>query len=166
MPDVSEKDIELNLNDDLLTIRAEKRQESQGERGGMHVSERSYGTFQRSLRLPFSVEPDQVQARFENGVLTITLPKSQPEQRSRRIPVQGGQDAGSASQPSHQSAGNLGSTAASSGSVGGGSSGAMGATGQGQGSAGRQPMSEGGLGSTSPAHTGSGAAATSQSGLG
>ena len=55
------------------------------------------GTFQCALQLPFPVEPEQVQANFENGVLTVTLPKAAQQQRSRRIQVQGGQG-GEASQ--------------------------------------------------------------------
>lgn len=98
LPGVSEKDIEISLNDDVLTIRAEKQQERKEERKGVHFSERSFGTFQRSLRLPFPVREDQVQAHFENGVLSVTMPKAQPQERTRRIPVQsasqqGGQQA-------------------------------------------------------------------------
>lgn len=90
LPGVSEKDIEVSLNEDVLTLRAEKKQESSQERGGIHLSERSYGIFQRSLRLPFPVNPDQVQAQFENGVLRITLPQPQLQRqpRTRRIQVQ------------------------------------------------------------------------------
>lgn len=91
LPGVSENDIEVSLNQDVLTLRAEKKQESKQESGGVHLSERSYGIFQRSLRLPFPVNPDQVQAQFENGVLRITLPKTQPQERTRRIQVQGAQ---------------------------------------------------------------------------
>ena len=91
LPGVSEKDIEVSLNDDVLSIRAEKHQERREERHGTHFSERAYGTFQRSLRLPFPVNQDQVQAQFENGVLSVTLPKSQPQERSHRIQVQGPQ---------------------------------------------------------------------------
>ena len=94
LPGVSEKDIEVSLHDDVLTIRAEKKQDRREERQGVHISERAYGTFQRSLRLPFQVNPDQVQAGFENGVLTVTLPKTQPQERSRRIQVQGGAPGG------------------------------------------------------------------------
>lgn len=89
LPGVSENDVELALNDDVLTIRAEKKQERREEREGTHISERSFGTFQRAIRLPFQIEPEQVQARFENGVLHVTLPKSQPQERSRRIQIQG-----------------------------------------------------------------------------
>lgn len=89
LPGVSDNDVDVSLNDDVLTIRAEKKRELKEEREGVHVSERAFGTFQRSLRLPFQVSPDQVQASFENGVLTVTLPKAQPQERSRRIQVQG-----------------------------------------------------------------------------
>ncbi|HYZ63508.1 MAG TPA: Hsp20/alpha crystallin family protein [Acetobacteraceae bacterium] len=90
LPGVSENDIEVSLNDDVLTIRAEKKQERKEEREGVHISERSFGTFQRAIRLPFHVNPDQVQARFENGVLSVALPKTQPQDRSKRIQIQAG----------------------------------------------------------------------------
>jgi HSP20 family protein len=98
LPGVSEKDIEVALHEDVLTIRAEKKQEHKEEREGVHFSERTFGTFQRSLRLPYQVNPDQVQARFENGVLSVTLPKTEPQERSRRIQVQGAQQQASIGQ--------------------------------------------------------------------
>jgi HSP20 family protein len=98
LPGVSENDIEVSLHEDVLTIRAEKKQEHKEEREGVHFSERAFGTFQRSLRLPYQVNPDQVQARFENGVLSVTLPKTQPQERSRRIQVQGAQQQASIGQ--------------------------------------------------------------------
>jgi len=88
LPGVSEQDIDVSLDDDLLTIRGEKKFEQKDEKENFHFVERCYGTFQRSLRLPFTVHPDQVQASFENGVLTVTVPKSGQQQRSRRIQVQ------------------------------------------------------------------------------
>ena len=98
LPGVSESDIEVSLNEDVLTIRAEKKQERKEEREGVHFSERAFGTFQRSLRLPFQVNPDQVQARFENGVLSVILPKTQLQERSRRIQIQGTQQQASIGQ--------------------------------------------------------------------
>ena len=90
LPGVKEDDIDVSLNDDLLTIRGEKRFERKDEKENFHFVERSFGTFQRSIRLPFAVNPDQVQASFENGVLTVTLPKSAQQERTRRIQVQRG----------------------------------------------------------------------------
>ena len=91
LPGVSEDDIDVSLNDDELTIRGEKKFERKDDKENFHFVERSYGTFQRSLRLPFPVDPEQVRASFENGVLTVTLPKAAQQERTRRIQVQRGQ---------------------------------------------------------------------------
>ncbi len=90
LPGVAEDDIDISLDDDLLTIRAEKRVEKRDDRESFHVMERAYGTFQRSLRLPFVVDPAAVNARFENGVLTVTMPKAEAQRRIRRIELQRG----------------------------------------------------------------------------
>jgi HSP20 family protein len=94
LPGVSEKDVDIRLEDDVLVIRAEKKFERKDEKENYHFIERSYGTFQRALRLPGPIDPDQVQARFENGVLTVTVPKSEQQERSRRIQVQAGSRSG------------------------------------------------------------------------
>jgi HSP20 family protein len=94
LPGVAEGDVEVMLHDDVLTIRGEKKFERADERENFHFVERSYGTFQRSLRIPWPVNPDEVQASFERGVLTVTLPKSQPQEKSRRIEVRSGGGAG------------------------------------------------------------------------
>ena len=100
LPGVKEQDIDVRLEDDLLLVRAEKKFERKKENENYHFMERSYGTFQRALRLPGPVDPDQVQARFENGVLTLTVPKSEQQERSRRIQIQGGSRSGREEQPS------------------------------------------------------------------
>jgi len=87
MPGVQEKDISIELNDDVLTIKGEKQLERKDEKENFYFIERSYGTFMRTLQLPSPVNPDQVQATFGNGVLTVTLPKNVQQQRSRRIRV-------------------------------------------------------------------------------
>lgn len=89
LPGVSEQDIDVSLDDDVLTIRGEKKFERKDNKENFHFVERSYGTFQRSLRLPYAVDAEQVQASFENGVLTVMLPKTERQERSRRIQVQG-----------------------------------------------------------------------------
>jgi HSP20 family protein len=88
LPGVSDKDVEVRLDDDVLTIRGERQAEKRDDRDNYHVMERSMGAFQRSMRLPFPVDPQQVKARFDNGVLTIDLPKSPQHARSQRIEVQ------------------------------------------------------------------------------
>ena len=60
-----------------------------------HIVERSYGTFLRSQRLPYSVDTDKIRADFANGVLTVTLPKCKGKETSRKIPVQCGRPPGS-----------------------------------------------------------------------
>ncbi len=87
---VTDQDIDVSLDDDLLTTRGEKKFERTDEKETFHFVECSYGTFQRSLRLPFPVDPERVQASFENGVLTVTLPKTGRQERSRKIQVQRG----------------------------------------------------------------------------
>jgi len=91
LPGVDEKDVEVTLDGDVLTIRGEKKfeQERGGDKASYHFVERSYGSFQRSLQLPYAVRSEDVSAEFNNGVLTLTLPKSEQQQRSRRIPIGG-----------------------------------------------------------------------------
>jgi HSP20 family protein len=105
LPGVTKQDIDVSLDQDLLTIRGEKRfeQTEGGEKENFHFVERAYGSFQRCIRLPGPLDPEQVQASFENGVLTITLPKAQQQERSRKIQVQSGGQAGSARVSARQS---------------------------------------------------------------
>jgi HSP20 family protein len=93
LPGVTEEDIEVDVDDDLLTVRAEKKEDREIERADQHVTERLYGVFQRSIRLPQSVDPQSVQATLQDGVLQITIPKSQHDARSRRVPVGRGDQA-------------------------------------------------------------------------
>jgi HSP20 family protein len=75
LPGTNEKDISLTLQNGVLTIQGEKTVEYDEEKENYRVMERSYGSFQRSLRLPDTVDEDKVEARFENGVLKLSLPK-------------------------------------------------------------------------------------------
>jgi HSP20 family protein len=96
LPGVAESDIDLRLEGDMLIIRGEKRQQRDREEGGYRLVERSSGAFQRGLRLPFEADPESVKADYENGVLTIHVPKQAQQERRRRIPV-GSRGAGDAS---------------------------------------------------------------------
>jgi HSP20 family protein len=90
MPGVSPDKVEVTVDDDLLTIRGAREVEQRTERKNYHLIERIQGGFQRTLRLPYPVDPTQVQARFDDGVLTVTLPKSGIKQGAQRIEVSRG----------------------------------------------------------------------------
>jgi HSP20 family protein len=75
LPGAEEKDISLTLQNGILTLQGEKKIEYDEEKENYRMMERSYGSFQRSLRLPDTVDEDKVDARFENGLLKVTLPK-------------------------------------------------------------------------------------------
>ena len=76
VPGVDEKDIELTVEDMTLTIRGEKRSEHESQDSQYHQMERSYGVFQRVLSLPTNANEDQITAKFNKGVLTVTIGKN------------------------------------------------------------------------------------------
>ena len=89
MPGLKPDDVEVDVENNVLTIRGEKREErTEGEGGKYHLAERRYGTFARSFVLPRDVDADRIEASFEHGVLTVRIPKSERAQR-RRIQVGG-----------------------------------------------------------------------------
>ena len=81
LPGLKREDFEIVAQEDILTIRGERRAENEGERSGRRWNERSYGRFERSIRLPERAVVAQASATFENGVLTVTVPK-QPDQKA------------------------------------------------------------------------------------
>ena len=84
LPGIDEKDIEIQLSNRLLTIKAEKKEEKQEERKDYHLSERRYGSLQRSFEIPELVNADQISATFAKGVLTVRMPKSPEAQKSEK----------------------------------------------------------------------------------
>lgn len=89
LPGMEEKDLEVSLVEGALTIKGEKSEEREEEKGDVHRSERRYGMFERTIPLPSEVDADKVKASFKKGVLKITLPKTREAQSNRRvIPVQ------------------------------------------------------------------------------
>lgn len=84
LPGMDEKDIELTLHDNILTLKGEKKREEEAKKKNYYVSERSYGRFQRSLQLGSGVDAENVNASFRKGVLTVTIPKLAPEQSTAR----------------------------------------------------------------------------------
>jgi HSP20 family protein len=89
MPGHDPKAIELQVENDVLTVKSERNWTEPPEGTSVHRTERAYGTFFRSFTLPKSVDAGKVEARYENGVLTVTLPKRE-EARPRSISVQTG----------------------------------------------------------------------------
>lgn len=75
LPGVDEKDVQVTLDDGVLTIKGEKKAEKEETKKGYYMSERSYGSFLRSFELPAGIDADKVKATFAKGVLNVTLPK-------------------------------------------------------------------------------------------
>ena len=89
MPGLKRENIEVDVENNVLTIRGEKREErTEGQEGRYHLAERRWGTFARSFVLPRDVDADNIQASFEDGVLTVRIPKSEKARR-RKIDVGG-----------------------------------------------------------------------------
>ena len=92
LPGVAQEDINITLMDDMLTLTAEKTLEKEdktkdGEKD-YHLVERSYGSLRRSLRLPFNPQSDAIEASFQNGVLTLLIPKPiDATLKSKKIPI-------------------------------------------------------------------------------
>ena len=87
VPGVNPEDIDITITGDVLTIKGETKVEQKVEKENYIRQERRYGVFQRSVRLPGSVVPDKAEATFENGILTLTIPKSE-EAKPKTIKVE------------------------------------------------------------------------------
>jgi HSP20 family protein len=86
LPGLAAEDIDISVEDNVLTLSGERESLEAGEDVTYHRQERGYGSFTRSLRLPYEVETEQVEAAFENGVLRITLPRSEAD-KPRKITI-------------------------------------------------------------------------------
>lgn len=94
LPGMAREDIELELENNVLTISGEKKeQREENPRQSWHLSERRYGRFSRSFVLPRDVEQERITAHFDNGVLTVTVPKSEKARR-RQIQIEAGANGG------------------------------------------------------------------------
>jgi HSP20 family protein len=87
IPGVKKEDVKIELSDNQLTVSAERREEKETESRKRLYSEFSYGSYQRMLTLPTGVNDKGVTAKFDNGVLTVTLPKSEAS-KAKQISVQ------------------------------------------------------------------------------
>jgi HSP20 family protein len=88
LPGMDESNINVKVSDNVLTIRGEKKEEKEEKKKDYYMSERRFGSFQRSFEVPDGVDAERIEASFKNGVLTVNLPKS-PEalKKEKSIPV-------------------------------------------------------------------------------
>ncbi|HUS59429.1 MAG TPA: Hsp20/alpha crystallin family protein [Planctomycetota bacterium] len=86
VPGLGKDDLSVTVTGNLLTIKGEKKDERKETKGTWTMVERRYGRFERSIPLPSGVDTEKAQAEFSNGVVTITLPKSE-EARAKKIPI-------------------------------------------------------------------------------
>jgi len=86
LPGVNKDEVKLTLENNILTIRGEKKQEKETKKENYHRVERNYGSFQRSFTLPAAVKADKIDASYKDGILTVSLPKSE-EAKPKQIEV-------------------------------------------------------------------------------
>lgn len=86
VPGMNPKDIDISLSDGVLTIKGEKRQEKEEKEADYHLVERSYGSFIRSVQLPKEVQSDKISASYKDGILKISLPKSE-EAKKKEVKI-------------------------------------------------------------------------------
>jgi HSP20 family protein len=84
LPGLDDKDIDVSVTGDTLTLKGEKRQEKKEKDKNWYVSERTYGSFQRTFALPDGVDRDKITAEFAKGILNVTLPKSPEAQKQQK----------------------------------------------------------------------------------
>ena len=89
LPGLAEEDVNLEVEDNVLTVSGERQAEHEDKREGYVRVERSYGAFRRSLTLPEGIDPERVTASFDKGVLEVRIPKPE-ERKPRRVAIQVG----------------------------------------------------------------------------
>ena len=88
LPGMDIDDIEIEVENNLLSLRGEKKEEEELENRKFHVWERTYGSFERSFTLPRTVKAEEISAHFRDGILHVHMPKA-PEAKSRKIAIKG-----------------------------------------------------------------------------
>ena len=88
LPGVTAADVNLSLQEDVLTLDGQREPKTQQENVNWQRRERAYGTFSRAVQLPFRVDPDKVQARFDNGILEVELERLEAD-RPKKIEIRG-----------------------------------------------------------------------------
>lgn len=86
VPGVRPEDVKISLENNILSVRGEKKQQAEEKTERVHRYERTYGSFERSFSLPSSVDPERIAASYAHGILTVSIPKAE-RARPREIPV-------------------------------------------------------------------------------
>ena len=89
LPGLKQEDVDITLQNGLLTISGEHKVDEEEERGNYHVRERRYGSFRRSMTLPEGTDESKIRAKFEDGVLEVTVEGAAIEQAPKRIAIEG-----------------------------------------------------------------------------
>ena len=82
IPGIDKKDIDINVEDHVLSIKGEKKSEKEDKGRNYHVVERRYGKFQRAFRIPEYIKAEEIKAKFDNGILTVEMPKKEEAKKS------------------------------------------------------------------------------------
>ncbi len=84
LPGMKEEDVEVVLRDDMLTVKGEKKSEREEKKENYHLTERRYGAFERTFRLPEAADADKIKAAIDDGVLTVTIPKKAEARKAEK----------------------------------------------------------------------------------
>jgi HSP20 family protein len=95
LPGLKPDDVKLEITQDAIVLQGERREEHEENKGGVHLTERRYGRFYRAIPLPEGAKTEEARARFENGVLEVTVPTEQQKTNRREIPIQAASEQGS-----------------------------------------------------------------------
>lgn len=87
LPGMNKDEINIEVQDGVLTLKGERKYEKEEKEAGYHICERSYGTFQRAFTLPENVKADDIEAEYKDGILRLGLPKAEP-QKPKEIKVE------------------------------------------------------------------------------
>ncbi|KAI0640942.1 HSP20-like chaperone [Trametes meyenii] len=88
LPGLKKEDVNIDVHNNVLTVSGETKQSEERSEGGYVVKERRYGKFSRSLPVPQGIKPEEIKAALDNGVLTVTYPRTSPEQAPKKIAVE------------------------------------------------------------------------------
>ena len=94
LPGLNKDDVQVELRDEAIIIRGQRKQEREEKREGYYRSERSYGSFYRQIPLPKGIDTEKATANFNNGVLEVTMPVAQGEAQGRQLQIQDSQAGG------------------------------------------------------------------------